>query len=73
MTDAEMTAVMKETRDAMQKAACVVRDECATYVRQFGGRISNEELARLIERMPLPNDVAPKSGDPSSPSSPEGA
>lgn len=59
MTDAEMSAVREEVRNAMQKAARVVRDESAKCVRIFGGRVTNEELATMIESMPMPGDAPP--------------
>jgi hypothetical protein len=60
MTDEEAATIKRVVEDAMQKAARVVRDECVKCIRQFGGRISNEELASVVERMPLPCEPLPR-------------
>lgn len=58
MADTELMEMMKkEVRVAMYHASKMTRDECVKYVRQFGGRISNEDLASLVERMPLAGEA----------------
>jgi len=58
MTDGELDMVQSEVRRAMRRVAEITRDQCAQYVRQFGGRVGNEYLAKMIGRMPLPGDFS---------------
>ncbi len=54
---------LEETRSAMRRAARMARDASVTYVRSFGERVSNEDLATMIERMPLPGAGAGDAGE----------
>lgn len=49
-------AVHEAVAGVMRDTARIVRDECASIVRQFGGKMTAEELAKLIEGMPLPGE-----------------
>lgn len=63
MTDGELKMVRGEIRDAMRRASKITRDECANYVRQFGGRVLNEHLAQMIGRIALVGDFNQNGAD----------
>ncbi len=57
--------IIRAALRAQREASILMRAHAAQCVRQFGGRMSTEELAAFIEQAPLPSDRLPSDEKPS--------